>query len=112
MPNSLEEAMGLRGSARGRPQSATASPGTRQRGRAARQKAVLLVLLVAMPEAWWHLVHLSRFPRKACIAGSVKHSDSLSLLLKKPGSTYLLFSKCRPKATRLLKAKKRLPALK
>lgn len=59
MPNSSEEAMGLRDSARSRPLSATASPGTRQWGRAARQKAVLLVLLVAMPEAWWHLVHLS-----------------------------------------------------
>lgn len=59
MPNSSEEAMGLRDSARGRPLSATASPRTRQWGRAARQKAVLLVLLVAMPEAWWHLVHLS-----------------------------------------------------
>ena len=45
MPNSSEEAMGLRDSARGRPLSATASPGTRQWGRAARQKAVLLVLL-------------------------------------------------------------------
>lgn len=56
MPNSSEEAMGLRDSARSRPLSATASPGTRQWGRAARQKAVLLV---AMPEAWWHLVHLS-----------------------------------------------------
>lgn len=79
----------------------------RQWGRAARQKAVLLVLLSVHA---WSLVAPGTlvnegFPKHAPLAqwNILTHC----LCCRKPGSTYLLFSKCRPKVTRLLKAKEK-----
>lgn len=73
----------------------------------------LLVLLGAMPEAWWHLVHLwmKGSPKSRHRCGSVKHSDLSSLLPQKPGSTYLLFFKMQTQGSKTSQSQKKAPCL-